>query len=224
MINVVQTPKAQSVARTDLLKINKGFRSGQNLGGKFALPAEFDASRFASSYVQKGPQVVAAMQDESILGTQYTAPGWQVWRFPGIPEKKISSSKKEKKNKTSGDAVISGREKAGLTHEVTSSTKDGITYVLMFRPIEVQNQVNRAYADLSLSQMVTEIRGDSLALPVEQSQGILTNRDLRQAGDRDIEADREFEENGGGRTAAIEPSLLPTGGGRARRRETAVHR
>lgn len=222
MISVVNTPKAKLPARTDLLTVNKGYKSGQNYGGRFALPAEFDTAKFAAGFYQKGQQVLAMQQQQVVVGTAYTAAGWQVWKYPGVAETNESSSKKKKKSKGVDD--ITGENKAGRPHEVTSTGKDGATFVLMFRPIELQEQVNRAYGDLSLDQMVNEIRGDTLNPDAAGAGGMLTHKDLRQAGDRDVEADREFEEHGAGQSAAVLPSNLPTGSGRARRRETVVHR
>lgn len=214
MINVVSAPKPLGASNLNLLRKVPGQLSGQNLGGRFALPIEFDQGKYAAAFYQKGQQVMAMQQDQVIVGTEYATPGWQVWKYPGVAEKKKERGKVDK--------AATAEDKAGRPHEVTSQSKDGATFVLMFRPLELQRQVNRAYADLSREAMINEVRGDRPA--VTSGDGILTNAMLKSVGERDIEADREFEESGAGRTAAIEENELPTGGGKARRTVTTVHR
>ena len=69
-----------------ILKAPEGLRFSESAKGKapsagvFELPPDFPAEKFASSYVKKGNDVKAAEQDEQVVGTQFIADGWQVWK------------------------------------------------------------------------------------------------------------------------------------------------
>lgn len=126
-----------------------------NLGGDFALPIEFDSKKFASSFVPKGNAVTAAQGRQVLVGTNYTAEGWSVWKYPDT----TPTGDLDEKNKP----VMMKHPKAGEKHEVTSRIKDGGTFTLMFRDKGVQQEVNEAYGQLSRQRMAQEVTGQTVA-------------------------------------------------------------
>lgn len=116
-----------------------------NLGGDFALPREFDSKKFASSFIPKGNAVIAAKGRQTLIGTSYTADGWQVWKYPAE------------------DSDEKPHPKAGESHEVTERSKGGGTFVLMYRSQAVQVEVNQAYGEVSRQRMSMEATGQTVA-------------------------------------------------------------
>lgn len=166
---------------------------GPNLGGKFALPAEFDTTKHASSLVLEGNEVLAMQVDQPVVGTPYVAEGWQVWKYP------------------------EGHPQVGQPHKVTG-VKAGENYVLMFRPLEVQEQVNQAYGELSIQQMTAEVKGETLSVPgTEQDPGMLTEERLA----REIGAEKDRDE-AMGRSTAVHG--LPAGRRKIRQEPQRVSR
>lgn len=54
---------------------------GQSLAGIFTLPSEFDTKQFASKWVKRGAAADAVIgQREHIVGTDFTADPWEVWK------------------------------------------------------------------------------------------------------------------------------------------------
>jgi hypothetical protein len=54
---------------------------GQSRAGIFTLPADFDTKKFASKWVKRGAAADAVIgQREHIVGTNFTADPWEVWR------------------------------------------------------------------------------------------------------------------------------------------------
>lgn len=146
---------------------------GPNLGGKFALPAEFDSTNLASSLVLEGNEVLAMQVDQPVVGTPYTSEGWTVWNYP------------------------EGHPQAGQPHKVTG-VKAGENYVLLCRPKEVQEQVNQAYGELSIKQMTAEVKGETLSVPeAGQDPGMLTEERLS----REIGVERDRDDQMGRSTA-----------------------
>lgn len=141
-----------------------------NLGGPFSLPVEFNSKKFASHFAAKGNGVKAVKGTQTLTGTKFTAPGWNVWTYPDtVPTGELDAK---------GKAIYEDHPLAGKTHEVTEKVKDGTTFVLMFRDLDVQVQVNQAYANLSRDRMTQEARGETVAgANTEDDEGMLgTNR------------------------------------------------
>lgn len=163
-----------------------------NLGGDFALPREFDAKRFASSFVPKGNAVTHAQGRQILVGTNYTAEGWHIWKYPTtIPTGTLDEK---------GKPVMEKHPKADEKHEVTSRIKDGGTFVLMYRDKEIQNEVNQAYGNLSRERMQAEVTGQTVAgANVEVDPGMLGKGRLP-----DSHEDEEYEP-----PVPVEPTSLP---------------
>lgn len=144
-------------------------RQTTNLGGKFALPLEFNSVNLASAFYLQGQESLSMQGPQPVMGTSYTAPGWKVWKYPA------------------------GHEKADKAHSVRGSREEEI-YLLHYRPMDVQDQVNLAYGELSREQMVAEQRGErtSSADPNDPT-GILSEPQLRRATN-ELEAEREIDE------------------------------
>lgn len=194
-----EAPQAEN--RFASLRINHGAKTGSNLGGKYALPPEFPSDKYASAFFAEGPESLAAQQDQPVLGTEFVAPGWSVWRYPGALEK---AKKKTKKDKTDVAELSDGAHPlAGKPHKIVDGSN---TYVLHYRPREIQDDVNLAYALHSTDELVSEVKGESLALDPSQRNGILTSQDLSARGDRDLEAEKEFEQSRMGTSAVVHGS------------------
>lgn len=170
MINFQKLPK-DAVTLNHLLPAGPESNRG---GGPCELPFEFDSKRFASAYHPKGAGVNAARGVQNILGTQYSAPGWQVWTYPkergtGIMDEKTGDEKMEK------------HPMAGQPHEVTlaGGKESGGTYVLMFRPIEIQDQVNLVCALRSREMMEADLRGVTVGGNTPDT-GLVTEQVLRK--------------------------------------------
>lgn len=156
----------------------KGNDAGQNVGGRFSLPQGFDGEKFASAFVPEGNEVQAMQTDQPVIGTGYVSDGWQVW-----------------KNSTD------------QPHKVHDRDQNGPVYVLMFRPIEVQQQVNEAYGLLSIDQMTAEVRGDTIGGKPADDRGMLNEKRLASTHvDADLAADREAEEHLG-RSSVVQTTL-----------------
>lgn len=126
----------------------------RNLAGhRFALPHNFPASKLASRWVEDGPEVAEARQDQVLAFANVRARGWQVWENPDA----------EKGSKDKYVRRVVGKK----------------TFILMFRPKELQNAVGRIYAAESRSFTNAELRGETNRVNDNNDPGILTNQDLR---------------------------------------------
>lgn len=197
-----------------------------NVGGRFSLPMEFDSRAFASAFVPEGSPVLAMQQAQPVLGTGYVSDGWQPWKYPdtlppevdnlGQPKMKEVSNPDWKKDgppsipKTILVPEVKEHPLKGKVHTVPSMEQHGITYVLMYRPIEVQQQVNEVYGLLSIDHMTAEVRGETINGAPRDDTGMLGEQQLRAARniDSDILADRAAEENLGRST--VLHSALPS--------------
>ncbi len=122
--------------------------------GYFNLPPEFDAKKCAAHWAREGGEVAQRQQVQPILGTNYGSDGWEVWKYPD-----------------------SNKEMRGRIHKVTLKTG---TYVLMFRPKSVQDNVNAICGNVSKRHLMNEQRGATLAGQPIQDPGILTNEQLKR--------------------------------------------
>lgn len=129
--------------------------------GLFNLPVEFDRAKFAASWVKKGPDVQREAQRQPVLGA------------PGI----------------TADGWQVWKDSKGKMATVATS-KSG-EFILMFRPREVQDQVNALYGNVSKGRMLREKLQASAVRKETQagSQGMLTSEQLREARMADSEAD-----------------------------------
>lgn len=164
-----------------------------NLGGDFALPREFDQKRFASAFIPKGNAVTHAQGRQVLTGTNFTAQGWSIWKYPEqIPTGELNEK---------GKPVMEKHPKADERHEVTSRIKDGGTFVLMYRDKEVQREVNQAYANLSRERMNQEATGQTVAgAHTEEDRGMLGKQRLPSEPE-----DEQYEP-----PVAVEEVSLPT--------------
>lgn len=105
------------------------------IGGPFALPVEFESDKYAAQFAPVGNATKALKGPQIVEGTQYTAEGWLTWKHPVT----------------------------GKPHKVTERRKDGETFILLYRPQEIQKQVNQAYANLSRERMHMEVTGRTVA-------------------------------------------------------------
>lgn len=201
-----------------------GGANGINVGGRFSLPPEFDSVRFASAYKMKGNEVLAAQREEPVLGTGYVADGWTVWKYPKntqvpkldddgepvmrkIPNKDWNKNSDPSVPKEFTEMVYEENPSSGQPHEVHSQEQNGPTYVLMCRPIEVQNQINEIYGLLSIDNMTAEVRGDTIGGAKPDDPGMLTDPRLANTHvDSDIAADRAAEEHLG-RSSVVQSTL-----------------
>ncbi len=182
-------------------------RLTDNQGGKFALPPEFDRTKWASAFYLDGNESLAMAQDQQLQGTDLIAEGWQVWKYP---EERIVSVPDEESGTMKED--IEKHPSAGMPHRVVG-LKPGEVWLLHCRPLEVQIDVNRVYAELSREQMIREIEGDVLTQDESMSpSGMLTNKMLKAelGHDAEIEAMRKD-------SAIIEKTPVQTKGKRSQR-------
>lgn len=193
-ISQVSKPELESSAIRDkkfpALLRRQGL-AATNLGGKFSLPPEFDATRYASALVTEGNEVLAMQAPQTVMGTDYIADGWNIWKYPNTYKRTVDGKEVEEKHPM-----------AGQQHKVTG-LKPGENYVLMFRPIEISEQVNQAYGELSIRQMEREISGETLSVTDQEGNvivdpGMLTEERLRKEIGADVERDEAF-----GRSAAV---------------------
>lgn len=123
--------------------------------GIFSLPAEFDRTKFAAQWVQKGHDVARKQQREHLIGTpNVTADGWTVWKQPGKNTPYIATTSKAE-------------------------------WILMCRPVEIQRNVNAAYGNVGKQRMIKEKLTSATAASEQQATGMLSDDRLTQAGYRE---------------------------------------
>lgn len=165
-----------------VLQREKGIADGQNLGGDFRLPEEFDGKKFASAFYKKGGQVEGMKARKILSGTDISADGWSIWLYP------------------------EGHENAGKPHEV--AVESG-TYLLMYRDIEVQKAVNFIFGESSRDRMNAEVHGETVAGSSPEDPGVLTEEALAHVPHlrrerEEIQRERERDEQGGRQTTKFE--------------------
>lgn len=194
-----QTPSQRTQAsredRFHLLHRNDSL-TNINLGGKFALPAEFDTDKWAAGIYGEGQEARSMEGRQPIVGSPYTADGWQVWKYPAErPTGKFNEK---------GEPIMEKHPMAGQVHKI-AGTKTGDNFVLMFRSKEIQEQVNHVYGLVSIDMMTREIRGESLADDAGgQDAGMITDTRLK----REIGVEQEIEE-AQGRSTAVHSHVTP---------------
>lgn len=167
-----------SIKNVGRLIKNDRLQSGNGFGGIFVLPPEFNSNALASRYVEKN-EVQQVRQNEPVIGTEYSAPGWEVWKFPKFLPKADGTEYSEDETKIPHD-------KADKPYEVFSGGK---TYVLVFRDAEISAQVSELYAQLSREKLEIEINES----PTAAGQGaVIPSSDLPR--DRALEAEMREDE------------------------------
>lgn len=162
----------------DRLVYNDGQTNGKG-NGLFCLPAEFDNVAFASAYVEEN-EVGPRQQKAPIEGSIYSAPGWSVWRYPDTIPDGVDDK---------GKLKVAKHPKAGQFHVVTS--QNGKKYTLMFRDIEIQQQVNEIQGLVSRERLDVAI--ESGAVPGADGSLLGNDRLPREAAaERDAREDREI--------------------------------
>lgn len=104
--------------------------------GFFNLPPQFDVKKYAAHWERKGAAVDQRKQVQPIMGTNLGADGWEVWKYP------------------------EGHELKGRPAEV--ALKSG-AYILMFRPRDVQDNVNAICGNVSKQHLIREQGGLTVA-------------------------------------------------------------
>lgn len=162
-----------------LLNRNNSLQAG-NLGGKFALPVEFDSTKLASAFYGEGQEAESMRALQPLIGAPYQVMGWEIWRYPAeVPTGELDSKTKE--------PIMRKHPMGGNPHKVAGS-KVGENFVLMFRPIEVQEQVNMVYGDVSLDMLTREATGETLTVAQAAGDpGMLTNTRLAREMGPDAE-------------------------------------
>lgn len=152
-------------------------------GSKFALPPSFDARRFASKWVEQGPQVQEAMQPQIIQSANVAADGWQVFKVLKVTEAKRGTA--DEKSQEQVEAELAGakaeeseapKKKPEFVPCVRAVGK--AIYVLMYRPRELQRAVNVLYANQSRELVGKEVMGETNAVNASQDHGVLSNQEL----------------------------------------------
>jgi hypothetical protein len=163
------TPQPTGLAGIQLLA---GPQAQAN-AGIFNLPPEFDRKKYAANWVEEGGAVEGAKQRESILGTNFTADGWTVYKGKDGKPVKVH----------------------------TGAGKKSAVYVLMFRPKTVQQNVNALYGNVGKHYARAEQTSGAISLAENgQDPGMLPTQVLDQLGVRETEfapdeADNHFAEN-----------------------------
>ena len=144
-------------------------------GSKFALPPSFDATKFASKWVEQGPNVIEAQQPQVLDFANCQADGWAVFKVLKVATAEVPVVEGEDSEKT---------EKPKKTPQLIPYTRavGKAVYVLLFRPKALQQAVNVLYANQSRDIVGREVMGESNSLNAANDPGILTNQDLARFG------------------------------------------
>lgn len=138
-----------------ILQTPAGF--GNETPGPLNLPASFDRKAYAAKWVKEGPAVAAAAEREYIIGTQYTADGWLVWRD----------------GKTPAD---------GKPHTVHLQSG---RHVLLFRDRTVQDAVNAICGNVGKARLSQERSGQTIGGQEPSDSGMLSDDRLAKTIGRD---------------------------------------
>jgi len=170
----------------------------QNASSRYALPADFDATKYASKWVFDGPEVQEAQQERVLAYANVKAQGWAVWKTkqPYTEEEQavIDGIKSKEKPSQEDKITLTKLENARkLVPHVRTIGKH--KHILMFRPKALQQAINQIHAASSRALVNQELVGETNQVNPANDPGILTNADLRRFS-KDIQGE--------------EPSLLPT--------------
>ena len=167
-----------NILQIDGLTALTGSSNVRMSGSKFALPPSFDPTKFASKWVEQGPNVIEAQQPQVLDFANCAADGWQVFKVlkvaPGEVSEPVSADAKP------GDEKAEGKRTPQLV-PCTRAVGKAI-YVLLFRPKALQEAVNILYANQSREIVGREVMGESAAANQSGDHGILTNQDLARFG------------------------------------------
>jgi len=156
--------------------LSVGEKSNKLSGSKFALPPGFPAHAYASRWVEDGPAILEARQDEYMPGGLYKAKGWDVWLHDPDATKVV---KKEEEVPEGGDALPPKRPKL----KPYSRTIGKRVYVLLCRPKSLQQAVNRIYADESRRRCGAVLSGEVNPVAGEDDpHGLVTEHQLSRVG------------------------------------------
>lgn len=150
---------------------------GRMRNSKFALPLTFDVRANASKWVEDGPEVAEAAQPQIMEHCNMEARGWQVFRGLDTEATKRANEELNKDAKPGEKPKIAPPVLAPVIRVVGKRK-----FILLFRPKALQAAVNELYARQSRTLVNRELLGESASANPAGDAGILTNRDLRQAG------------------------------------------
>ena len=152
MIEEISRPTTQP-----RMQLPEGISINQNPGespdaGIFNLPIGFDDKKWAAQWVEDS-NVEFQQQRQPLIGTRYTADGWEIYRPDGEDSEPV---------------------------RVKTGGKNGKTYVLMVRPKALQKQVNAIYGNVSKDRISRETKGETVAGGPLQDPGMLTEQRLQE--------------------------------------------
>lgn len=163
-----------------LTALDSGTQYNPLAGSKFALPPGFDTKRWASKWVEEGPQVTEAQQPTILQSAGVQAAGWQVYKQAKFP---TPTPKKE------GDPELNlddTKRKVPILEKVTRAAGK-VIYVLMVRPKQLQQVVNVIHANESRTLVSREVAGETNASNVNNDHGIVTATNKKVFREEDTE-------------------------------------
>lgn len=169
-----------------LTALDTHYAPDRMVGSKFALPATFDTKKWASKWVENGPEIEDARQPQIIASANMQAQGWEVFKTLDLEAVKKDQ---EDGGKSKIPKMIPVLRVAGKK-----------TYILMCRPKALQMAVNDLYAKESRDRLNGEIMGETATANETGDSGILTNQDLKRVS-------RSYGEDD-------TPTPIPAGGGK----------
>lgn len=145
---------------------------------RFSLPAGFDSTRFASKWVEDGPEVMEAAQPQILAIANVKADGWAVYK---VLDKKATDAQPDLVDDKSAK-IPKPPVRVAYTRVVGKKI-----FVLLFRPKVLQKAVNAIHADTSRILVNQEVRGERATANENGDEGILTNADLQRHGKQFVE-------------------------------------
>lgn len=153
-----------------------GDHKGRLAGSKFALPPGFPSHQMSSKWVENGPEVIEAGQDQILEFAGCKAQGWTVYKTvdrASLPKPLAKGEEAKPARMIEVTRVIGKRN-----------------YILLCRPKALQVAVNKIYSDQSRNIVNQEVRGETNAANTNGDDGILSNADLGKFR-RDIDGEAE---------------------------------
>lgn len=157
-----------------LTAIESGSKNTGMQGSKFALPPSFDASKYASKWVEQGPNVIEAQQPTVFVSAGVQAEGWQVF-------KQLKAGQTIPEPPKEGELPLADAKKpARPVMEPVTRVVGKMVFVLLFRPKRLQEVVNIIHANESREIVQREVGGQTNAANTTGDHGILTAADMAQ--------------------------------------------
>lgn len=158
-----------------LTALEAGHTQNTLAGSKFALPPGFDSKKWASKWVEQGPNVIEAQQSTVLQSAGVVAEGWQIYKELKTP-KVVETPIVEGEELPLADAKKTPRP---ALVPVTRAVGKAI-FVLMCRPKQLQQVVNIIHANESREMVQREVGGHTNASNPANDEGILTAADMKR--------------------------------------------